>query len=333
MGGKPISSVISKDTPTVGGFDTSRNSPLEQLSELLKYRELIKLLTIKDVKLRYKGSFLGFLWSLLNPLLMTFVFYIVFAVLLPTNVPVGCSQAVPANAIVNQLQIASNTPVLRGLSTVQTLVVDNQNAVSCRIYSNFTVFLFIGILAWNFTAGAVMSGMTALLGNASIAKKIYFPREVLPISTVLAQLVNFLLALIPLVFVMLFTGLIPTFYVVLLPIIIFFHALFLIGLALIFSQVLLKFRDLGIIMEVLLQAWMFLSPVFYSMQQVYKDSAQLVYWLNPMASFIESYRTLLFFNYPPDFGFTIRTCSYGLITFVIGFAFFMWRRKRIGELL
>jgi ABC-type polysaccharide/polyol phosphate export permease len=86
-------------------------------------------------------------------------------------------------------------------------------------------------------------------------------------------------------------------------------------------------------MEVLLQAWFFLSPVIYSMNQVFKEGAQLVYWLNPMASFIESYRTILFFDYSPDFLFTVRTCFYGLAMFVVGYAFFMWKRKRIGELL
>jgi ABC-type polysaccharide/polyol phosphate export permease len=242
---------------------------------------------------------------------MTLVFYIVFAVLLPTNAPAGCTVKPPPNATEAQIQAS----------------------LVCKIQNNFAVFIFIGILAWNFTSGSVVGGMTSLLGNASIAKKVYFPREVLPISTVLAQLVNFVLALIPLAFVMFFTGIIPSWYVLLLPVIIFFHTLFLIGLAMILSQLILSFRDLSIIMEVLLQAWFFLSPVIYSMNQVFKEGAQLVYWLNPMASFIESYRTILFFDYSPDFLFTVRTCFYGLAMFVVGYAFFMWKRKRIGELL
>jgi lipopolysaccharide transport system permease protein len=251
------------------------------------------------------------LWSLVNPLLMTLVFYIVFAVLLPPSVPANCKTALPAGATDDLIQAARQ----------------------CKISNNFAVFLFIGILSWNFTSGAVTYGMNSLLNNSSIAKKVYFPREVLPMSAVLAQLVNYLLALIPLAAVMVFTGVIPSGYVFLLPVFIFFQTLFLLGLALILSQVILSFRDLSIIMEVLLQAWFFLTPVFYSMQQVFKEGAQLVYWLNPMASFIESYRTILFFDYSPDLLFTLRTCFYGLATFVIGYAFFMWKRKRIGELL
>ncbi len=254
---------------------------------------------------------MGFLWSLVNPLLMMLVYYIVFVVLLPTSAPQGCTEAPPPGANTDQLQAS----------------------VTCRIYNHFAAFILIGILAWNFTGGSVMTAMGSLVNSGSVIKKIYFPREVLPVSAVLAQLVNFLLALIPLFVVLLISGIVPTGYLLLLPIILFFHMLFLIGLALIFSIVSLYFRDMMVIMEVLLQAWFFLSPVIYSMKQVYKDGAGIVYWLNPMASFIESYRTLLFFDYAPELGFTIRTCLYGLVTFFVGYAFFMKHRRKIGELI
>ena len=280
----------------------------DQLFELVRYRELIKLLTIRDVKLRYKDSLLGFLWSLINPLLMMLVYYIVFVVLLPTSAPVGCSES--------------------AVSPDQV-----QSAINCKIYNHFAAFILIGILAWNFTASSVMGGMGALLDNGSIIKKIYFPREVLPVSMVLAQLVNFMLALVPLFLVILLSGLSIGGYIILLPVILFFHMLFLAGLAMLLAVVTLYFRDMRVIMEVLLQAWFFLSPVIYSMYQVYKDGTAVVYWLNPMASFIESYRTILFFNYPPDLLFTLRTCLSGVIVFVIGYAFFMRQRGRIGELI
>lgn len=295
----------------MGSFDTSRTSVRHQLSDLINYRELIKLLTIKDVKLRYKGSVLGFLWSLINPLLMMVVFYIVFIVLLPQQVPPGCIQ----------------TP-LPGASPA-----DIQAAQQCKIANNYAPFILIGILAWNFTAGSVMAGMNALLGNASIAKKVYFPREVLPISAVLAQFVNYMLALIPLAAVLLASGLVPGRYVFILPIIFLSHILFLTGLALILSITALYFRDLIVIMEVILQAWFFLSPVIYSMDQIYKDGAAIMYWLNPVASFIQTYRTLLFFNYDPGLDFTLRTCLTGMVVFLIGYAFFMLKRKQIGEML
>jgi lipopolysaccharide transport system permease protein len=251
------------------------------------------------------------LWSLINPLLMMVVFYIVFIVLLPQQVPKGCIQ----------------TP-LPGSSPAEI-----QAAQQCKIANNYAPFILIGILAWNFTAGSIMAGMNALLGNATIAKKVYFPREVLPISAVLAQFVNYMLALIPLAAVLLASGLVPGRYVFILPIIFLSHILFLTGLALIFSITALYFRDLIVIMEVILQAWFFLSPVIYSMDQIYKDGAAIMYWLNPVASFIQTYRTLLFFNYDPGLDFTVRTCLTGIVVFLIGYAFFMFKRKQIGEML
>lgn len=243
---------------------------------------------------------------------MMVVYYIVFVVLLAPPVQAGCSEIVPPNGTGEEVK----------------------KALQCRIYSHYAPFILIGILAWNLTAGSVMSGMTSVLGNASIAKKVYFPREVLPISAVIAQAMNFLLALIPLALVFIISGLVPTSYALLMPIILFFHVLFLMGLAMFLSIASLYFRDLMVIMEVLLQAWFFLSPVIYSMDQVFRDDIrQVVYWLNPVASFIETYRTLLFFNYGPEPLFTLRTCLTGLVTFVVGYAFFMWKRKRIGEML
>ena len=258
-------------------------------------------MTIKEVKLRYKGSFLGFLWSLVNPLLLTAVFYIVFVVLLPQGRDTAC-----------------NT---------------NPGLPQCRISSNYAPFILIGILAWNFTSGSILTGMGSLLNNASISKKVYFPREVLPISNVLAQFINFLLALIPLATLLFISGIVPNVYVILLPFVFLSHILFLIGLALFFSVTVLYFRDLSVIMEVLLQAWFFLSPVIYSMDQVYKGAAGLIYWINPIASYIETYRAVLFFNYSPELGFTLRTCMTGVVTFALGYAFFVWKRKQIGEML
>ncbi len=242
---------------------------------------------------------------------MTIVFYLVFAVLLPQPVAPGCTE-LPGNNV-NPQQIG--------------------DIQQCRIHNHYAPFILIGILAWNFTAGSVLAGMSSLLGNSSIIKKVYFPREVLPIAAVLAQFVNFLLALIPLFVVCLISGVIPSWYSVILPVVFLAHIMFLVGLAMLLSVTVLYLRDLNIIMEVVIQAWFFLSPVIYTMNQVYGDGAKLVYWLNPVASFIEMYRAVLFFDYPPGLDFTLRTIATGFGTFVIGYAVFIWKRKKIGEML
>jgi ABC-type polysaccharide/polyol phosphate export permease len=121
--------------------------------------------------------------------------------------------------------------------------------------------------------------------------------------------------------------------IVFLPIILLFHLLFMLGVALFLSSAVVYLRDLTQIIDVLLTAWFFLTPIIYVMDQVYKDAAQIMYWVNPIASFIESYRAILFFHYPPDLFFTLRTCITGIITFLLGYIFFLKTTRSLGEVL
>jgi ABC-type polysaccharide/polyol phosphate export permease len=86
-------------------------------------------------------------------------------------------------------------------------------------------------------------------------------------------------------------------------------------------------------MEVILTAWFFLTPILYTMDRVFPEAAQIMYWVNPVASFVESYRAILFFQYTPEFGFTLRTCLTGLIVFLLGYIFFLRTTRSVGEVL
>ena len=244
---------------------------------------------------------MGFIWSLANPLLMMGVFFLVFQVLLRSAPPQNCDI--------------------------------NPGSRECRIYYSYTAFILVGIMAWNFTSTVVTSGMMSLLGYASMIKKIYFPREVLPISTALGLFVNFLLSLIPLTFVIWINGIGFSWLSLMLPLFLFFHLLFLMGVALFLSVVVVYLRDLAHIIDVILTAWFFLTPILYSMDQVFPTASQIMYWVNPIASFIESYRAILFFHYPPALDFTLRTCLSGLVTFLLGYYFFIKTSRNVGEVL
>lgn len=303
------------NTLNVGEFDTDYSSLWHRFTEIWRYRELVQRLAAKDLKLRYKGSFLGFLWSLFNPLLMSAVFFVVFNVILPSNDEICLTPT------------AACTP-----DAVQQAVQQQY------IHTHYAAFILIGVLAWNFTSTAVTAGMTALLSNASMIKKVYFPRAVLPIGTVLALFANYLLALIVLFAVIIFSGVPLSGLVLLLPLFLFFHLMFMLGLALFLSALTVFFRDLTVIMDVLLTAWFFVTPIFYSMKQVYHpwnniDVSKIMYWVNPMASFVESYRNILFFSAMPDLAFTLRTCGTGVLAFVLGFIFFVYTTRSIGEKL
>jgi len=259
------------------------------LVELIRYRELVKNLVLRDLKARYKNSVLGFLWSLLNPLLTMVVFTVVFTFMMPGN----------------------------------------------RI-ANFPIFLLCALLPWNFFQAALMGCVDSIIHNAALVKKVYFPREVLPLSTVLSNLVNFVLALLVL-FAMLFAFKIRlTVWALWLPFIMVTQVIFTLGLGLLLATVNVFYRDTGVIMGVILQAWFFLTPVFYPIDilptQRYiaglnLNIHRLTYILNPMASIISSYRVVLYHGAPPALDFMARTLV--TATAMLAFGYWIFRRYSV----
>lgn len=259
---------------------------LWRLTELIRYRELLKNLVVRDLKVRYRGSVLGFLWCLANPLLMMVVFTVVFTILMQNN-------------------------------TIE----------------KFPVFILIGVLAWNLHSTAVMSATHSIVGNSALVTKIYFPREILPISVVLSNTVNFIFALIVLFAMLLIFQVSLSWTVLLLPLLLLSQVIFTIGLGLILSLVNVFFRDTEIIMETLMLAWFFLTPIFYRIEDLFPAYARAMYILNPMASFISSYRTILYSGGMPDLYFVSRTFLTSVACLVIGYILFSVYSKYFGEVL
>lgn len=256
---------------------------IADLTELLHYRELIRNLVSRDLKVRYRNSVLGFVWCLLNPLLMMGVFTLVFTVLMPNSIP------------------------------------------------KFPVFVLIGILAWNFHNAAVMGAVQSIVGNSALVMKVYFPREALPISVVLSNAVNFSLTLIAL-FAMIFAYGIPIGpSLIFLPIIMIVQTTLALGLALFVSALTVFFRDVEIIMETLMLAWFFLSPIFYRIEDLFPAYARLMYIVNPMASVISAYRDVLYRGGMPGLDFLARTFVTSLIILVCSYLFFRKVSKNFGE--
>lgn len=254
-----------------------------QAVEVVQYRSLLYNLVTKDLKVRYKNSILGFVWSLLNPLLMTLVFTIVFTQLLGQTI------------------------------------------------EHFAVFVMTGLLAWNWTATSVSTGTKSLIDNAPLINKVYFPRLVLPASIVFANMAHYLLAF-PVIF--LFMGIEQmtfTPWILYVPVIWMVQAIFLIGLTLLLSALYVYFRDTIVLVEVGLTAWFFLTPIFYSVEDVAPDYEQWMYWLNPMASIIAELHTILYYGGVPDPLFMTRTLIQSLI--LVAFGAFLFNRvsPHLGE--
>ena len=265
---------------------------LKALKELWQYRELIYNLVLRDLKVRYKNSLLGVLWSWLNPLLMMLVFTFVFNVM-------------------------QRSPM-----------------------RDFHIFVLSGLLPWNFFSAAVMGGLFSVTGNSHLIKKVYFPREILPISTVLSGLVNFIISLPVLFLLALISGVPLSAWVLLLPLPILVQTCFTIGFVFFLSTLEVFYRDTHMVMDVGILAWFFLTPIWYSVQQVAETATllgvqfsprRLLFWLNPMASIINTYQDLVYYGQLTTWDFLARTAITALIVLVLGYAFFLRFRGRFGE--
>jgi ABC-type polysaccharide/polyol phosphate export permease len=285
-----------------GEEEKSRRHPLgfitdlfKQARHLLQYHDLIRNLVIRDLKVRYKNSALGILWSLMNPLLMMVVFTVVFTVMAPVR-----------------------------SASVQ----------------NFPVFVLCGLLPWNFFATSVIGSTVSIVANSPLIKKVYFPREVLPISIVLANLVNFLIALIVLFGIILLFHIPLTIWLLYLPLVILIQIIFTLGIGFFLATVNVFYRDTQQIMDVLMLAWFFMTPIFYPIDILPRnyqlfgftlDVWRLVYILNPMASLVANYRVILYYGAPPALDFLIRTAVTAGLVFMIGWVVFNRYSWRFAE--
>jgi len=247
---------------------------MQKLISLFKYRELLKNLVLKELRLRHKRSFLGFFWSVLNPLLMMAVFSIVF----------------------------------KGRFNIE----------------KYPAFLLTGLLPWNFFAVALANSVHSLITNGGLIKQVYFPRAIIPISAILAYLINFLFALIPLAILLIIFKVKISTGILFLPLVILGQLFFIIGLGLFLSALNVFYRDVAEILEVVTLAWFFLTPVFYTVNMV-SGVSSIFYRFNPMFYFIELYHQILYngaalssFN----FSFLLSAYAWALASFIIGWTTF-----------
>jgi ABC-type polysaccharide/polyol phosphate export permease len=232
------------------------------VSELVASRELMVNLTLRELRGKYKRSALGWAWSLLNPLATMLIFSIVFRLFLKVPVPEGANSGL----------------------------------------KNFALFLLCALLPWNFLSNAISGGMGSLVGNANLIKKVYFPREILVAANVASWVVAFAIELSVLAVALLIVKnmvlpwLIPTILLMAL------QTLFVLGISLMLSVLVVSFRDVQHLFGIFLQFWFYATPVVYPLSIVpdratlfgYSIPVRTLYNLNPMVRFVEAYRDLLY---------------------------------------
>ena len=195
----------------------------------------------------------------------------------------------------------------------------------------FFLFITIGIVAWNAFGASVIESMAIITGSASLVSRVRFPHEVLPIAVVLTNTINFLFALPSIAFAMLVTRANFTGQIVYFPIILLSAFCFTLGISFVAASVAVFFQDTRNFLDIVMNLWFFLTPIIYRMKDVFPDAQQFVYYANPMASVIESYRLMFYDNAPSDLGFLARTFASCLLTLIVGWLIFARLSPRFVE--
>ncbi len=215
---------------------------------------LIKYLTLREIKARYKQSFLGLFWVVLNPFFQMLILSFVFSQIMRIS----------------------------GLGIP------------------YPIFLYAGLLPWTFLANGLSSAMGSLVANASLIKQIYFPRQILVVSTLLAKAFDFVLAFMIFIILMFYFKLTFTWYMLLFIPIFLIQFLFTYALSLFLAAFNLFYRDVQYLFNLVLTLWFYLTPVIYA-TEFFPDKYRFIFKLNPMAVFINAYRQVLLGGNWPNF--------------------------------
>lgn len=271
----------------------------ERLSELWRARELLGQFTRKELKVRYKNSTLGFMWSLLSPALMTVVFTVIFGFVFPFEI------------------------------------------------EDYAVFFLSVYLMWQFFQNSIFGSINSIVSNGDLIRKVWFPREVLPLSHVFAQLIHYLLGMLVIVPYLVVTrgsGVLTHLPAVVVGIVLL--TVFVAGVAMIFASANVPFRDLQELINVIFLIWFYATPIVYpaAMVAAKRDTVAAVAtfgWVldvNPMTWFVRLFREVLYGTATSIDGSSIRfesggptwpqpevfaVCAlFAFVTFVIGYRLF-----------
>ena len=219
---------------------------LKDIKELWQYRELLYFFTWRDLKVRYKQTFIGVAWAIFQPFITMVVFSIFFGGL--AKIP---SDGVP-----------------------------------------YPIFVYVGLLFWQFFSSALSDTSMTLISNQSIITKVYFPRLILPVSSVITKLVDFFIATLILISLMFYYGYMPHLSgLLILPLLLLITFMASIGLGLFLASINVKYRDVMYALPFFIQILLFLTPVIYPASIAGKYSFILA--LNPMMGVIQSARAAL----------------------------------------
>ena len=244
----------------------------------IKYLPLLRELVVRDIKVRYRHSVLGILWTVLNPLMMMGVMSIVFAKLFGNTI------------------------------------------------ENFAIYYLAGFIFYSFLNESTTMALFSVVSNSALAKKVYIPKYLFPLSKVASAMVNLLFSFCALVIVMILTGT-KIYWTILLSIIpAVYLALFCVGLSLILTTMNVFFRDIGHFYNIVTLVWMYLTPLFYPESLLVDNGMEILLKLNPLYYNVSYFRMLILDGVVPGLDLNLLCLIPGLILLVIGIAVFHKRQ-------
>lgn len=237
---------------------------------LYNYRYLIKQLVTKDIKLKYRRSFLGYVWSVLNPLMVMVVMYLVFSKMFRFNI------------------------------------------------DNYSAYLIIGQTLFTFMTEATNQAIFSITGNGPLLKKVYVPKYVFTLSKVTSSLVNLVFSLGAMIIVFVITKVQFSWAMLFFPVILMEVYIFSLGLGLFLAEAVVFFRDIQYIYNVLTTAWMYLTPIFYPMEQLPESVQKAIKIFNPMYQYITQFRTISLHQTLPAAGDVVYGFAIAFVFLIVG---------------
>jgi ABC-type polysaccharide/polyol phosphate export permease len=261
---------------------SSRRAPaLDELQEVIKYRDFITQLTRRDILTRYKRSFLGIGWTMLNPLGMMLVMTIAFS------------------------QLFKSIP-------------------------GYPAYILSGLIVWIFFSQTTTAATVNLVWGGGLLSRIYFPRTSFAIAAILTGLVNLMLSIVVLIFVILIIRLPITPSILFLPVPILLLAAFSLGVGLLISAFAVYYPDVAEMYQILLLAWMYLTPIFYPEAILPEAYSWWLTRLNPIYHLIRIFRACIYegrFPYPAEVWPAV---VFSTVTLIIGWIVFANKSNEIA---
>lgn len=196
----------------------------------------------------------------------------------------------------------------------------------------YHIYICVALIPWTYFTTAITQSAFTIIGNGDIIKKVYFPREILPISVVTSGAVNFMISTIIILAFVLFSGLGISKYILLYPLILLIQYILLLGISFIVSSITVYVRDLEHIIGVVLMAAFYGTPIVYKLEQL-PSNLQVIMQLNPMTHLINAYRDIFYYQQLPNFKMLGIILLIGLVLTIVGYFIFKKLQKGFAEQL